>query len=216
MSRATLRRRLAWITLLALVLAAGAYFARVPLLTRIGTHLVRVDPLARGDAIVVLSGGTPMREIEAADLYLAGYAPTVLLTVEGEPPAWDVLRARGMRFETRLDLRKRVIRALGVPDSAVTVLDGARVNSTRMETELIKEWVSSHRAKRIIVVTSPFHTARSSLIFSRMLRSEGVEVLTRPAPLDPFQADGWWRDRDQLRSGIIEWQKLLFYYVAYR
>lgn len=209
-------RLVAWLALISLVLAAGAYLAREPILTRIGSQLVRIDRLARADAIVVLGGATPLREIEAADLYLAGYAARVLLTMEREPPAADVLRARGVEFERRIDLRKRIMRSLGVPDTALTVLNQRRVNSTMLEVEMVREWVSSSNAKRIIIVTSSYHTARASLVFRRRLRNNGVEVLARAAAADPFRPADWWRDRDELRNGIIEWQKLLFYYVAYR
>jgi uncharacterized SAM-binding protein YcdF (DUF218 family) len=80
----------------------------------------------------------------------------------------------------------------------------------------VREWITAHRARRIIVVTSPFHTARSALIFKRALRDLGTEVLARPASYEDFEPDSWWRHRVQLRNGIFEWQKLLFYYVAYR
>jgi len=214
MTRTT--RRVAWIVLLGVVAAAGVYLAREPILVRIGTQLVRVDPLSRADAIVVLGGGTPLREMEAVDLYLAGYAPRVVLAMEREAPAADRLRARGVPFETPIGIRTRIIRSLGVPDSAITVLDRCPADSTRAEAELVREWVVSSGATRIIIVTSTYHTARSSLLFRRMLRDQGVVVLTRSAPADPFRPSDWWRDRDELRNGLFEWQKLVFYYVAYR
>ncbi len=170
----------------------------------------------RSDAIVVLSGGTPQREVEAADLYLAGWAPRVLMTVESETDAVDVLRKRGIPVETHIELRRRILHSLGVPDSSVTMLDQTRATSTKMETELVKDWVVANSARRIIVVTSPFHTARASLIFRRSLREQGTEVLARPASHEAFEPNGWWRHREQLRNGFFEWQKLMFYYVAYR
>jgi hypothetical protein len=54
------------------------------------------------------------------------------------------------------------------------------------------------------------------LIFRRALDDLNVEVISRPASADPFRADGWWRDWSQLRNGILEWQKLLFYSLTYR
>lgn len=209
-------RRLLWIGVVGLAAVGIAYLAREPILTKIGSQLVRTDSLARADAIVVLGGGTPLREIEAADLYRAGYAPRLVMAVEREPPGADLLRARGVPFDTRIGLRKRVVTSLGVPDAAVTLLDQQQPNSTRMEAELVRDWVATSGATRIIIVTSGYHTARASLIFRRVLGGLGVEVLARSAQSDPFRASDWWKDRDELRNGIIEWQKLLFYYVAYR
>jgi uncharacterized SAM-binding protein YcdF (DUF218 family) len=208
-------RRAAPIVLLVFVIGAGAFLARASVLSMMGDHLVRADRLVNADAIVVLAGGTPQREIEAADLYVAGYAPRVVMTIERDAPAADVLRARGVPFETQIELKRRILRSLGVPDSALTFLERTRATSTRMETDLIKEWTSSKRARRIIIVTSPYHTARAGLVFSRALRSQKVEVMTRPASHEPFDVDNWWNDREQLRNGFFEWQKLLFYYLAY-
>jgi uncharacterized SAM-binding protein YcdF (DUF218 family) len=169
----------------------------------------------KADAIVVLAGGTPQRELEAADLYAAGYAPRVVLTVERDSPAGKLLRKRGISFETPTDLKRRILRSLGVPDTAITLLDGTRATSTRMEGELVRDWIAANSVRRIIVVTSAYHTARASLTFSRALRDERVEVIVRPASYEPFQPDRWWTDREQLKNGIVEIQKLMFYYVAY-
>jgi uncharacterized SAM-binding protein YcdF (DUF218 family) len=103
-----------------------------------------------------------------------------------------------------------------VPESALTVLDAARATSTKVEAELVRAWATAHHPKRIIIVTSSFHTTRASMVFERELRGLGIEVLARPASSDPFRPDTWWRNRDQLRDGIFEWQKLVFYSIAYR
>ena len=208
--------RAAWSFLLCTLAVAGLYFGREPILTRVGTYLIRVDPLSKGDAIVVLAGQTPVREIEAADLFHAGYAQRILLTAEYEPAGADVLRKRGVPFEFGPQLRKRLVMALGVPDSAVTVLDKQRVTSTKDEAGVVREWAGANAAKRIIVVTSRYHTARASLIFRDALGGLGVEVITRPATADRFHPEGWWRDWNQFRNGILEWQKLIFYALSSR
>jgi len=203
-----------WFLAVLLVLAV-AFVARGAVLASIGDVLVHADPLVKADAIVVLAGGTPQRELEAADLYAAGYAPRVVLTVERDSPAGKLLRKRGISFETPTDLKRRILRSLGVPDTAITLLDGTRATSTRMEAELVRDWISANPVRRIIVVTSPYHTARALLTFSRTLRHERVEVIARPASYEPFQPERWWTDREQLKKGIVEIQKLVFYYVVY-
>ena len=52
------------------------------MLTWLGGQLIRSDSLEQSDAIVILSGGEfAEREIEGADLYLAGFAPRVAISV---------------------------------------------------------------------------------------------------------------------------------------
>ena len=208
-SRFALRAALA-----ALIIGVIAFLARETLLAAVGRQLVRADPLTKADAIVVLAGGTPQREIEAADLYLAHYAPRVVMTLERDSEADALLRKRGVPFETPNELKQRILRTLGVPDSAVTLLD-ERPTSTKMEAEIVRRWVVESGARRIILVTSPFHTARASFVFRRALRNDSVEVLARPSSREEFDAEVWWTDRMQLTRGVFEMQKLLFYYVAY-
>ena len=191
------------------------FVARQPILASLGGHLVRADPLAKADAIIVLAGGTPQREIEAADLFVAGYAPRVVLTIERDSEAVELLRRRGIPYETQIELKQRVFRSLGVPESAVELLDQVRATSTRMETDVVRRWVVDNHARRIIVVTSPFHTARASFVFRRALKDAHVEVLVRPTSYEEFDPERWWTDRQQLRNGVFELQKLVFYYVAY-
>ena len=153
-SRGT-RRFAIWFCAVALVLAAIGVFARGALLSSVGNVLLRADPLVKSDAIVVLAGGTPQREIDAAELYAAGYAPRVVLTVERDAPAADLLRQRGIAFESPAELKRRIVRGLGVPESAITLLDETLATSTRMEKVLVREWVAAKPIRRLIVVTSP-------------------------------------------------------------
>lgn len=215
-TRSRIRRVAAWSSAVVVILSAAAFFARGPLLAALGRQLVQADRLQKADAIVVLGGGTPQREIEAADLYLAGWAPRVLITLEREPEALDILRKRGIAFETRIEFRRRILRSLGVPDSSVTLLDQTSAASTTMESELVKNWVVTNPARRLIIVTSAYHTARASMIFRRSLRERGIDILAHPASHEAFEPQRWWRDREQLRNGVFEWQKLMFYYVAYQ
>lgn len=200
---------------IAVVAALGAYAARQPLLTWLGRQLVREDPLAPSDAIVVLAGGTPSREIEAADLYRAEYAREIILTVEPEPVALEILRGRGIGVRSRLEERVQYFSDLGVPRSALTVLDAGTVVSTAQEAALVAEWVRRTRLTSLIVVTSRFHSARSSMVFERTFRGTGVTLRVRPTTADDFRPEDWWRHRPTLRDGIFEWQKLLLYRIRY-
>ncbi len=209
------RRFVIWCCAAVLIAGAAGVFARAPLLTSLGNVLLRQDPLVKADAIVVLAGGTPQRELEAADLYAAGYAPKIILTLERNSPAGDVLRQRGIAFETPTELKRRILRSLKVPDTAIILLDRTHATSTKMETDLVSDWVAMNPVQRIIVVTSPYHTRRAALTFSRALRHNGVEIVAHPASHEPWTSDAWWTDREQLKNGLVEIQKLVFYYVAY-
>jgi uncharacterized SAM-binding protein YcdF (DUF218 family) len=193
---------------LAVVVAAG-WALRGTLLTWMGRQLICGDPPARSDAIVVLSGGSPAREIEAADLYRAGYAPQVVITREPEDPGVEMLAKRGVRTPTAIMERLRYLDELGVPGSVVRTL--GVVESTAGEASSVVDWARARQIKSLLIVTSAFHTCRAKLAFDRSLNNSRITVRFRPSSADRFISETWWRNRVTLRNGVIEWQKLLLY-----
>jgi uncharacterized SAM-binding protein YcdF (DUF218 family) len=207
--------RLAAVGLGCVVLLLLASLSRASILGWIGGQLLHEDPMAPSDVIVVLSGGTPAREIEAADLFLAGYASRLVLTAQPERASIAILQSRGVRVPKFLDERLRYLEELGVPRAAMTVM-GDRVSSTMRESELVADWVERHQHRSVILVTSGYHTARARWVFQRAFAEIGVTLRVRPDSLEPFDPNIWWRDRNMLRNGLFEWQKLIFYRLWYR
>ena len=200
--------------LIVLALGAAVYGLRAPLLTWFGRQLVHVDDPAPSDAIVVLAGGDPERELEAADLYRAGYAPRILMTHDPEDPVLEVLRARGIETASHLERRLRDFRAFDVPDEAITILE-PDVRTTMDEAEAIASWALKRRATSLLVVTSAYHTARSRFALMHALRGSGVTVRLRAAGAEPYDPSHLWEQRIQLRNSLFESQKLLFYHLRY-
>ena len=202
---------------LAVVLALGGatYLLRAPILTWIGAQLVYTDPMSPADAIVVLAGGSPERELAAVDLYAAGFARRIVLTREPEPPALEILQQRGVRLPRNIDERQRYLRELGVATEHITVLD-RMIQSTIDETDVVSRWAGGAGATRLILVTSPFHTSRARFIFERAFAGTGIRLLYHAAAADEFRPETWWQNRVSLRNGLIEWQKAIFYRVWYR
>ena len=152
--------------------------------------------------------------IEAADLYLADYAPLVVLTQPPEPSGLSVLKRRGVKVESSIQRRLRYFRELGVPASAVTVLSET-VISTDQEASLVARWARNRDVRSLIIVTSRFHTGRSHFIFDRKFRDTGITIRTHPSRFKPFDPESWWRTQERLREGVFEFQKLIFYRLRY-
>ena len=196
------------------VLGFVVYQLRAPLLTQLGGLLYHEDPLAAADAIAVLGGGGLDREVEAADLFAAGYAPIVLLTRTPEVPVIAELQARGLDVSTELEQRLDYLEVLGVPREATTVLQRV-VESTQAEAELIAEWAESREMGRIIVVTTGYHTSRARLVFDRVLRGHPTETLVRPSGTPGFDPATWWHARSDRRNGLFELEKYVYYRFMY-
>ncbi len=218
--RGLLARVRSCLVLLAMGLAVAAvasfvtYQLRTPLLTWAGELLYHADELAPAEAIVVLGGGGLDREVEAADLYAAGYAPTVVLTRTPEVPVVAELQARGLDVGTDLELRLGYLEALGVPREVVTVLQPV-VESTQDEAELITQWAETGALDSLIVVTSGYHTSRARFVFDRLLDEVGPTILIQPSASSGFDPGTWWHTRSDWRSGLFELQKYAYYRLMY-
>src|SRR5580700_1963854 len=93
----------------------------------IGRWLFVEDPPEKAQAIVVLSGGMPMRAREAAKLYREGWAPKVWLTHSTEPGA--TLGAMGIIYISEDAYDVQVLMHEGVPLGAIRLLQPAIVNT---------------------------------------------------------------------------------------
>jgi uncharacterized SAM-binding protein YcdF (DUF218 family) len=196
----------------ALALAALAVVAHVPALRMIGHALVVEDPLAKADAIVVVAGGTPTREEAAAALYREGFASDVVLSNHFTPERVReliVLGARRLDFqgEARVVLEKR-----GVPAQAIIALP-VPVKTTEAELTVVGEAARARGWRRVILVTSPQHSRRVKLVWSREA-PPGIEGLVRVVPEDNFLDGGWWRQRRQAEAVLHEYLGLAAIYLG--
>lgn len=203
--KSRVRRLLLW------VLVLGAlWLLRGTILSAIGGFLVVSDPVEKADAALVLSGGLAERVAEAVDRYKEGQvSKIVLMTPEAEPAA-ALLLSRGVRLPTEPEIARAVAVGLGVPDADVLVVPDP-VDSSESEALAFRLWVGKRGWKRVLVVTSPYHTRRARGLYRDVLEKIGVEALVVPSRHGSFRAEDWWRHRAGIRNLVIEYQKLIYY-----
>jgi uncharacterized SAM-binding protein YcdF (DUF218 family) len=204
------------VSLLLFLAAGGAlYLFRRPILTRMGTYLVVSDTLHRADAIEILGGGEPGRSRKAAQLYHEGWAPRLIITKAEHISSVAELRQYGIFAAEDHEIKCAVLKLLKVPEEAIEVLDGYN-RSTMEEARRLRDYARERRLKRLILVTSNFHTRRTRLAFGRAFKGTGIELLVQAAPPDCwFDPDSWWTRRADSRNLFLEYQKLIFYSLRY-
>ncbi len=52
------------------------------------------------------------------------------------------------------------------------------------------------------------HTRRARLALRRQLTPHGIELVMRGSRYDSMDPEHWWRDREDLRFTLFEYQKL--------
>jgi uncharacterized SAM-binding protein YcdF (DUF218 family) len=196
----------------ALPLLAALAGAIATVLLFAGRLLVVSDPLpAHADAIVILSGAVTERVLEAADLYRAHVAPSVVVTREPLRRGDAALRARGVHLPEGDDLTRMALAQLGVPPAAIVRLQ-RRTVSTRTEARTIARWACKHHLHTLVVVTSRAHTRRARLILRQAL-GPGIALSIRPSPYDSFSPRRWYRVRRDAKEVLSEYEKLANYWL---
>ena len=175
------RRRRAWLWLV-VVLAAVAFLANA------GRMLV-VDAPEHSDLIVVLAGETDRRPARALQLLTQGIGPKIILNV----PA----RAKVYEF-TELQLAQKYIHDL--PQAAAISICPIEGLSTRDEARDAEKCLAREDGRRVLLVTSDFHTRRALGIFRHEIPDK---VFSVAAARDDAQfGTKWWAHR--------QWAKTFF------
>jgi uncharacterized SAM-binding protein YcdF (DUF218 family) len=185
-TRALRRGRSRWVVL---GLGGMVLLGIVVFLLCIGRWLFVEDPLEKAHAIVVLSGGMPLRAREAAKLYRQGWAPEVWLTHSTEPGA--TLGAMGIIYTSEDAYDAQVLMHEGVPSGAIRLLQPAIVN-TADEIAAASGALAEEKGSSVIIVTSKVHTRRVRILWHRLAARRGKAVV-RAASDDPFEPRRWWR-----------------------
>ena len=164
-----------------------------------GLYLVVADRLVPADAIFVIDGMTPAREIEAAILYRGRLAPRIVLTLARDPTPI----ARRLAGEpTSQERAARALLHMGVPARAI-VRSTRQADNTEQELKIDYEYAFANGFRRIILVTSPPHTRRVRTIWDARYQAK-VPALVYPTSFDSWDAERWWRSRRWLEEGLHE------------
>jgi len=172
------------------------------LLRGAGAFLIVADPLQKVNAIIILSGGTESRMREALDLYNSGYGDVMILTETGEQlEDMDVLHS----FDMRIQLINN-----GVPSGNILVTN-IEVSSTLDEADAVKQLMERRQLSSGIVVTDPYHTKRTSIIFGDVFLDSSISIDIRPVRNSWYSSRSWFLSPQGWRFTILEYVKLIGY-----
>lgn len=196
MTRARRRRRRVFVALAAVILA-------VTLGRHAGTALVVRTPLDTPDAIFVLGSHEWERLPAAADLARRYPAARVWLSMPRVPSIYNCHDCNG-----RVD---RLV-AFGVARERIGFL-AMRVSNTRDEAEAAKYQCHDANVRRLVIVTSPYHTRRAWGTFQEVFAGANVALGIEPAAPAQARPESWWAspyDRSYVR---YEWAALAYHAV---
>ncbi len=165
-------------------------------LPAVGLFLTVADRLEPSDAIFVLEGDTPVRELEAAALYHRGLAPRIVLTLARDQVPEVARRLAGEPAPQ--ERAAQVLRRVGVPAQAI-VRSLRVVDNTAEELRADFDLARSQGFRRVILVTSPYHTRRVRVIW-RARYARALPAVVYPTSYERYSPERWWQSRRYLEA----------------
>jgi uncharacterized SAM-binding protein YcdF (DUF218 family) len=180
------------------VLAAGLALAVMVGLWGLGYYLSPQDKLTKADVVVAISGGdTEARTTEAVRLYKQGLASHVIFS----GAALDVSSPSNAAAMAKIATRQ------GVPAAAIE-LDEAAAN-TRQNASGVAAIVEKHHYRSVILVTSPYHQRRASIVFKRALGGD-IALINHSSPDLTWRRSHWWATAYSQNLTLSELQKVIY------
>jgi uncharacterized SAM-binding protein YcdF (DUF218 family) len=194
-------KRLAGLLFFLLVCSLGFYLAHPFIFGLMAGHLVVRDSLDRADLIIVLAGDcNGERVAEAVGLYKSGYAPKLLMS--GGPVAWQL---------TYADWMKKQAVAAGVPGAAVITQNKSL--STLEDALFSLPLAQQAGAQTVLLVTSPQHSRRASVVFRKVFAPAGIKVISYPVRRSEFNPDRWWTRHEDTSAVVWEYVANVLYFL---
>ncbi len=182
------------IVLLSIVVSCAAlYLVRHPIFRFAAESWIIEDSLDKADALLVLSGDSFYgdRATRAAELFREGKAPVVVASGRRLRPN------AGIAELTEHDLVER-----GVPKEKILRF-AHDADGTQEEAEALAKLARTKKWRKVIVVTSNYHTRRARYIF-RQVFPQDIETRVASARDGDFDPEHWWEKRTSTKELMRE------------
>jgi uncharacterized SAM-binding protein YcdF (DUF218 family) len=165
------------------------YLVRRPVLRFLAEEWIVEDTLDKADALIVLGDDNfyADRATRGAQLFREGKAAVVVASGRRLRPNAGIAELMEHDLAERGVPRDKIVRFVQDADSTL--------EEARALTRLVKE----KKWRKVIVVTSNYHTRRARYIFRRVF-PQGVEVLVASARDGDFDPEHWWEKRKSVKE----------------
>ena len=172
-----------------------------------GTWLVVSRPLERPEAIISLASHEWERLPATARLASATPSAVVLLTLPQPATPFNCHDCSG---------RLARLRRLGVASDRVRIVP-ITGRGTYGEALATLAFLRHTHVRRLVIVTTPYHTRRALATFQSVFDGSGVEIGIHPATASsPARPERWWASPYDRAYVAYEWAATLYYGFRYR
>jgi uncharacterized SAM-binding protein YcdF (DUF218 family) len=189
-------------------------FYRVPLLGALGRYLIVEDEPEKADVIVCLAGKNIERSLAVVDAYRKGLAPYIFKAKKIKPDGFDYLTKKVRNYPADFYLFTLIMDGYQIPEKVILSSE-ERVDNTLDEVRLVHKFVLERGFKSVIVITSLTHSRRAWLTFKKVFKDDDIKIISLPSHYQLFNPKDWWKKRKRIRDLMLEYQKLIYYKIAY-
>jgi uncharacterized SAM-binding protein YcdF (DUF218 family) len=175
---------------------------RARIFSFLGSALVEDDGPQKADCALVLGGdGFGSRIVKAAQLAQAGHVPYVL--VDGPSALIGHESDLTITYAEQKGYPAYLFRPIWLPPE---------VSSTEAEAKYVGRFLKENGVKKVLLVTSNYHTRRAARDFRH--EDPWLQVVVVASPDRDFSADGWWKNREGEKTFLLEWTKTVATWVG--
>ncbi len=171
----------------------------------LGALLITSDVLDKPEMIVLLGGGDRQRWQEAVNLYKQEPSRRILITETGV-----TINDIGTRYSL---LVRNNLSAMGVPMDNIRITNEIAL-STLQEAKTVRDYLEYWGYKSAVVVTDPYHTFRTRLIFNDVFRGSPVDIRVRAVQGHWYRSADWMFSRRGWETTFLEVVKLGAYLLG--
>ena len=182
--------------------------------------LTRSDAVQPADLIFVMAGRMD-RKRYGLDLYRAGFAPRLVLSVG----RFEVSKMPQLDLECVHELKSLRDQIPPRERNFFVTLDGSAIRiekakllrpSTYGEVLALRRLLEREDRERVMVVSTDVHLRRAAFTFSKVFRGTSFQFLYCPVPtrVGLMAGDNWWKRSTDRWFVINEAAKLAFYWTA--
>ncbi|MCM8787199.1 MAG: YdcF family protein [Candidatus Omnitrophica bacterium] len=173
------------------------------------------DNLRKADCIVVLQGDTYFRFKKAVQLYNAGYAENIVVSVPQEREEelkqfynfnYNVL---GLTPPSAKDFILKAFAYFGKDEQNIYFTDH-KITSTYDEAVATKKFMQEKGFNSLILITSTYCMARSLIIFKLVFKDTGIEIYHCTAKNLLYNPARWWKKERDVEKIFREYIAIVY------
>lgn len=163
------------------------------------------------EALVVMAGESETRLPAAVAHYHQGKAPLILLTSDGILGRWSREKQRNLY---QVEWAGVQIMKLGVPECAVVRLPFSR-SGTVHDAMAVRAYAEKMGIRRILVVTSDYHTRRTLWVFEQVFENYPVQLGISSVHQEVCGANKVFGKLAEFKKLTVEIGKYFYYRIRY-